>query len=108
MAADRCKANTGQPNLGKSTLLNMLHGTSRTIASGIAGTTRDAVDEVVEFEGSQLQFVDTAGIRRKSNTRLMAETLSVVITGLYIEAAHDNVVLRLKMARPICIFIYAL
>ena len=55
----------GRPNVGKSTLLNALTGTTRAIVSPIAGTTRDAVDEVVEFEGSQLRFVDTAGIRRK-------------------------------------------
>ena len=54
----------GRPNVGKSTLLNALTGTSRAIVSPIAGTTRDAVDEVVEFEGQQLRFVDTAGIRR--------------------------------------------
>ncbi len=63
----------GRPNVGKSTLLNALTGTTRAIVSPIAGTTRDAVDEVVEFEGKQLRFVDTAGIRRKGKTRLMAE-----------------------------------
>ena len=63
----------GRPNVGKSTLLNALTGTSRAIVSPIAGTTRDAVDELVEFEGSQLRFVDTAGIRRKGKTHLMAE-----------------------------------
>ena len=55
--------------MGKSTLLNALTGTSRAIVSPIAGTTRDAVDEVVEFEGNQLRFVDTAGIRRKGKTQ---------------------------------------
>jgi len=77
----------GRPNVGKSTLLNALTGTSRAIVSPIAGTTRDAVDEVVEFEGSTLRFVDTAGIRRKGKTRLMAEKLSVVMARRHLEAA---------------------
>jgi GTP-binding protein len=77
----------GRPNVGKSTLLNALTGTERAIVSPIAGTTRDAVDEVVEFEGSRLRFVDTAGIRRKSKTHLMAEKLSVVMARRHLEAA---------------------
>ena len=77
----------GRPNVGKSTLLNALTGTSRAIVSPIAGTTRDAVDEVVEFEGNQLRFVDTAGIRRKGKTHLMAEKLSVVMARRHLEAA---------------------
>jgi GTP-binding protein len=77
----------GRPNVGKSTLLNALTGTSRAIVSPIAGTTRDAVDEVVEFEGSTLRFVDTAGIRRKGKTHLMAEKLSVVMARRHLEAA---------------------
>jgi GTP-binding protein len=77
----------GRPNVGKSTLLNALTGTSRAIVSPIAGTTRDAVDEVVEFEGNALRFVDTAGIRRKGKTRLMAEKMSVVMARRHLEAA---------------------
>jgi GTP-binding protein len=77
----------GRPNVGKSTLLNALTGTSRAIVSPIAGTTRDAVDEVVEFEGSQFRFVDTAGIRRKGKTHLMAEKMSVVMARRHLEAA---------------------
>jgi GTP-binding protein len=77
----------GRPNVGKSTLLNALTRTSRAIVSPIAGTTRDAVDEVVDFEGAQLRFVDTAGIRRKSKTHLMAEKLSVVMARRHLEAA---------------------
>jgi GTP-binding protein len=77
----------GRPNVGKSTLLNALTGTSRAIVSPVAGTTRDAVDEVVEFEGRQLRFVDTAGIRRKGKTRLMAEKMSVVMARRHLEAA---------------------
>lgn len=77
----------GRPNVGKSTMLNALTGTTRAIVSPIAGTTRDAVDEVVEFEGKTLRFVDTAGIRRKGKTRLMAEKLSVVMARRHLEAA---------------------
>jgi GTP-binding protein len=77
----------GRPNVGKSTLLNALTGTGRAIVSPIAGTTRDAVDEAIEFEGGTLRFVDTAGIRRKGKTHLMAEKLSVVMARRHLEAA---------------------
>jgi GTP-binding protein len=77
----------GRPNVGKSTLLNALTGSSRVIVSPIPGTTRDAVDEVVEFEGSRFRFVDTAGIRRKGKTHLMAEKMSVVMARRHLEAA---------------------
>jgi GTP-binding protein len=77
----------GRPNVGKSTLLNALTGTSRAIVSPIAGTTRDAVDEVVEYKGQQLRIIDTAGIRRKGKTHLMAEKLSVVMARRHLEAA---------------------
>ncbi len=77
----------GRPNVGKSTLLNALTGTTRASVSPIAGTTRDAVDEVIEFEGQQLRFVDTAGIRRKGKTHLMAEKMSVVMARRHLEAA---------------------
>jgi GTP-binding protein len=76
----------GRPNVGKSTLLNALTGTSRAIVSPIAGTTRDAVDEVIEFDGQLIRLVDTAGIRRKGKTELMAEKLSVVMARRHLEA----------------------
>jgi len=77
----------GHPNVGKSTLLNQLTGTSRAIVSPIPGTTRDAVDEVVERDGKRFRFIDTAGIRRKGKTRLMAEKLSVVMSRKHLEDA---------------------
>jgi GTP-binding protein len=77
----------GHPNVGKSTLLNRLTGTSRAIVSPIPGTTRDAVDEVIEIDGKSFRFIDTAGIRRKGKTHLMAEKLSVVMARKHLEAA---------------------
>jgi GTP-binding protein len=77
----------GRPNVGKSTLLNALTGSNRAIVSPIAGTTRDAVDEVVERGNHSFRFVDTAGIRRKGKTHLMAEKLSVIMARKHLEAA---------------------
>ncbi len=77
----------GRPNVGKSTLLNAMTGSSRAIVSPIAGTTRDAVDEVIEYRGRKLRIVDTAGIRRKGKTTEMAEKLSVVMARRHLEAA---------------------
>jgi len=77
----------GRPNVGKSTLLNQLTGTTRAIVSPLPGTTRDAVDEVVERNGQRFRFIDTAGIRRKGKTHLMAEKLSVVMARKHLEAA---------------------
>lgn len=83
----------GRPNVGKSTLLNALTGTKRAIVSPIAGTTRDAVDEVVERNGHSFRFVDTAGIRRKGKTKLMAEKLSVVMARKHLEAADVSLLI---------------
>ncbi len=77
----------GRPNVGKSTLLNALTGTSRAIVSPVAGTTRDAVDELIERDGRTYRFIDTAGIRRKGKTEMMAEKLSVVMARKHLEAA---------------------
>jgi len=78
----------GRPNVGKSTLLNALTGQDRAIVSPIAGTTRDAVDEELVVDGTRYSFVDTAGIRRKGKTKLMAEKLSVVMARRHIRMAH--------------------
>lgn len=77
----------GHPNVGKSTLLNRLTGVERAIVSPIPGTTRDAVDAIVERDGKTFRFVDTAGIRRKGKTHLMAEKLSVVMARKHLEDA---------------------
>ena len=78
----------GRPNAGKSTLLNALVGEERAIVSPIAGTTRDAVDETVSHSGTDFVFIDTAGIRRKGKTKLMAEKLSVVMARRHIRMAN--------------------
>ena len=83
----------GRPNVGKSTLLNALTGTARAIVSPIPGTTRDAVDEVVEHNGKTYRFIDTAGIRRKGRTELMAEKLSVVMARKHLEAADVSLLI---------------
>jgi GTP-binding protein len=77
----------GRPNVGKSTLLNALTGSARAIVSPIAGTTRDAVDELMQYKDQDLRIIDTAGIRRKGKTHLMAEKLSVVMARRHLEAA---------------------
>jgi GTP-binding protein len=77
----------GRPNVGKSTLLNALTGSARAIVSPIAGTTRDAVDELMQYKNQDLRIIDTAGIRRKGKTHLMAEKLSVVMARRHLEAA---------------------
>ena len=82
----------GRPNVGKSTLLNVLTGTGRAIVSPVAGTTRDAVDELVEHDGKTYRFIDTAGIRRKGKTELMAEKLSVVMARKHLEAADLSLI----------------
>jgi GTP-binding protein len=57
----------GRPNVGKSSLLNALAGEERSIVSEVAGTTRDPVDELISFGGSTWRFIDTAGLRKRSN-----------------------------------------
>jgi GTP-binding protein len=78
----------GRPNVGKSTLLNALVGEERSIVSPVAGTTRDAVDQSLLHNGVEYVFVDTAGIRRKGKTKLMAEKLSVVMARRHIRMAN--------------------
>ena len=77
----------GRPNVGKSTLLNKLLNEERSIVSAVPGTTRDAVDAEVELGGLHFRFVDTAGIRRKGKTKLLAEKLSVIQARKHLEGA---------------------
>jgi GTP-binding protein len=77
----------GRPNVGKSTLLNRVAGEERSIVSPIPGTTVDSVDTDVAYQGKRYRFVDTAGIRRKGKTKLVAEKLSVVMARRGLERA---------------------
>jgi GTP-binding protein len=77
----------GRPNVGKSTMLNCLAGVERSIVSDIPGTTRDAVDTVVQHGERTYRFVDTAGIRRKGKTNLVAEKMSVMMARRHLEQA---------------------
>ena len=77
----------GRPNVGKSTLLNRFLNAERSIVTPLPGTTRDAVDAEVERDGLVFRFVDTAGIRRKGKTKLLAEKLSVIQARKHLERA---------------------
>src|SRR6201996_89962 len=77
----------GRPNVGKSTLLNHLVGAERSIVSDIPGTTRDMVDTVFTRGDKEYRFLDTAGIRRKGKTKLIAEKLSVIMARQHLERA---------------------
>src|SRR5262249_37813848 len=68
----------GRPNVGKSSLVNVLLNEERSIVSEVAGTTRDSVDAMLEHGGRRVRLVDTAGIRRKARTERGPEVLSVV------------------------------
>ncbi len=83
----------GRPNVGKSSLLNRMLGEERVIVSPIAGTTRDAVDTVLNVDGQAFRLIDTAGIRRKGKTNEMAEKLSVVMARKSLERADVAIVL---------------
>jgi GTP-binding protein len=77
----------GRPNVGKSSLLNKLLGEERVIVSPVAGTTRDAIDTVLETSGQTFLLIDTAGIRRKGKTEEMTEKLSVLMARRALERA---------------------
>ncbi len=77
----------GKPNVGKSSLLNRLVGEDRSIVSSIAGTTRDAVDTKIEYEGLPVTLIDTAGIRRRGKVEPGVEKYSVIRSMRAIERA---------------------
>jgi len=77
----------GKPNVGKSSLTNLIAGEQRVIVSNVAGTTRDAVDTKIDNEYGKFNFIDTAGIRRKSKVDDRIEKFSVMRAQLAIERA---------------------
>lgn len=83
----------GRPNIGKSTLLNRLTGETRSIVTPLPGTTRDAIDVEIAYKGRSITLIDTAGIRRKGKTRLMAEKLSVVQARKHLERSDVAILL---------------
>ena len=83
----------GRPNVGKSSLLNRILGEDRVIVSPVAGTTRDAIDTVLQTPERKFRLIDTAGIRRKGKTDEMAEKLSVIMARKSLERADVAIVL---------------
>lgn len=82
----------GKPNVGKSSIVNKLLGEERVIVSDIAGTTRDAIDTAIKWNGKEYVFIDTAGLRRKSRIKEDLERYSIIRTISAVERA-DLVVL---------------
>jgi GTP-binding protein len=78
----------GRPNVGKSSLLNQLVGEERVVVTDKAGTTRDAVDTLIETNENAYRFVDTAGIRRRSKTSSRADQIGILYAERAIERAH--------------------
>ncbi len=83
----------GRPNVGKSSIVNALSNTKRTIVSSTPGTTRDAIDTVIAFEGKEITLTDTAGIRRKSKVDYGVEAFSVVRSLRAIDRANVAVLM---------------
>ena len=77
----------GKPNVGKSSIINKITGESRVIVSNIAGTTRDAIDTDVRWNGKDYVFIDTAGLRRKSKVKEEIEKYSIIRTVTAVERA---------------------
>lgn len=77
----------GKPNVGKSSIINKLIGENRVIVSNIAGTTRDAIDTVIEHNGKEYVFIDTAGIRRKNKIKEEIERYSIIRAVAAVERA---------------------
>ncbi len=83
----------GKPNAGKSSLINCLAGEERSIVSSIAGTTRDAIDTYIENDFGRFNFIDTAGLRRKSRVEDNIEKYSVLRAEMAIERSDVCVIM---------------
>lgn len=91
---DRPKvAIVGKPNVGKSSLINHLVGEERVIVSDIAGTTRDAIDTEITWQGREYIFIDTAGLRRKSKIKEELERFSIIRAVTAVERADVVVIM---------------
>ena len=90
----------GKPNVGKSSLINRLLGENRCIVSDVAGTTRDSIDTIVEHEGKEYIFVDTAGLRRKNKIKEELEKYMIVRTVSAVEKS-DIVILMIDATEGI-------
>ena len=77
----------GKPNVGKSSLINKLGGEDRVIVSDIAGTTRDAIDTVIKYHGTEYVFIDTAGLRRKNKIKEELDRYSIIRAVTAVERA---------------------
>ena len=77
----------GKPNVGKSSIINKLLGKNRVIVSDIAGTTRDAIDTAIKYNGKEYVFIDTAGLRRKNKIKEELERYSIIRTVTAVERA---------------------
>ena len=77
----------GKPNVGKSSIINKLTGENRVIVSDIAGTTRDAIDTDIVYNGKEYVFIDTAGLRRKNKVKEELERYSIIRTVSAVERA---------------------
>ena len=77
----------GKPNVGKSSIINKLLGENRVIVSNIAGTTRDAIDTEITYNGKEYVFIDTAGLRRKNKIKEELERYSIIRTVTAVERA---------------------
>ena len=80
-------ASVGKPNVGKSSLINRLLGEQRVIVSDIAGTTRDAIDTDIKYNGKEYVFIDTAGLRRKNKIKEDIERYSIIRAVTAVERA---------------------
>lgn len=83
----------GKPNVGKSSLINRISGTNRAIVSNIAGTTRDTTDTYIENKFGKFNFIDTAGLRRKSRVNDSIEKYSIIRARMAVERANVCVIM---------------
>lgn len=92
-AAIRKIAIVGKPNVGKSSLVNLLIGKNRTIVTEVPGTTRDSIDSIMKFQGEEIVLIDTAGLRKRSKIKESVEFFSTLRTFQAVERCDAAIVL---------------